>query len=619
MALRLNSIKSRLLLGFAFLTLNIIFLSSMSYYNLKKIEEIRIVSKTTHHLHISTLKLIKRDMDLLSIRSKSPEFYELEKHPLLHQRDTLFEQIEQLTINLGNDGYKDMFDLDRRLGGLRKERKAYNKGFHKVVEKVTYRGFKDYGIEGKMRDIAHQIEDEYKNQVSPAELLMLRRHEKDYILRGEPIYIKKLNDLSNNILQTLSEKTQAHKTAGLLISQYRDLFNLLASLDKEIGLENTTGLKAELNFYQERLSDQFNELSELTETRATGSIHEGTIIFSFTVLFSIIFSLTISYFIAQKFTRPIKKLSRTMDNFIVNRDLSEKMIPQKNTTYEIDSLANSFINLTKQIKSQFEEIEEKSSLLEKQNRDLSNFNKELDRFIYSVAHDLKSPLSSLKGLVNLAKKDISQEKYQHYFVMMNGSISKLLSFINDIVNYTRNKRLELEVEAVNLNGMVNSIFNQYRFIEGRQKIQKRLKIEQKSPFYSDERRVQMILTNIVSNAVQYFDPSKEDPFIEVKISVNKKKATIYIEDNGVGISEQHVNKVFDMFFRASEDSKGSGLGLFIVQETIKILGGKIQMRSVESCGTTFIIELPNHSQSVSAKTSEKSVKKTRKTVLIDAE
>ncbi|MDN5211885.1 HAMP domain-containing sensor histidine kinase [Fulvivirgaceae bacterium BMA12] len=619
MSFVLNSIKSRLLLGFAFLTLNVIFLSSMSYYNLKKIEKIRGVSKTTYHLHISTLKIIKKDMDLLGIHSKSPEFYQLERHPLLHDRDRLFDQIQQMTEAIAHEEYSNAFGQDQRLEDIQNELIAYNEVFRRVIQKVTARGFKDYGVEGKMRRLAHLIEKEYKDQVLPADLLMLRRHEKDYILRKESIYIQKLNNLCNEILKKLYEKTPDNMEAGQLLTGYRNLFNQLADLNKQIGLENKTGLKAELNEHHARLSDQFNELLEITEVRASEGIHEGSIIFGFTVLFSIIFSLTISYFIAQKFTKPIKKLSNTMDNFIVHKDLSEKMIMPQNSTYEIDSLANSFINLTKQIKSQFEEIEEKSSLLEKQNKDLSNLNRELDRFIYSVAHDLKSPLSSLKGLINLAKKDISRKEYQHYFDMMNGSITKLLSFISDIVNYTRNKRLDLEVEVVNLEEMVESIFNQYQFIEGRENIQKEVNIEQKSVFFSDVRRVQMVLTNIISNAVQYFDPVKKNPFIKVDILVDNKKAGIRIEDNGVGISEQHLKKVFDMFFRASEDSKGSGLGLFIVQETIKILEGKIEVSSVEFTGTTFTIDLPNHVHSFPVKSGDERTEKTKKTVLIDTE
>ncbi len=619
MSFVLNSIKSRLLLGFAFLTLNVIFLSSMSYYNLKKIEKIRGVSKTTYHLHISTQKIIKKDMDLLGIHSKSPEFYQLERHPLLHDRDRLFGQIQQMTKAMADEEYRNAFGQDQRLEDIQNELTTYNEVFHRVIQKVTARGFKDYGIEGKMRRLAHLIEKEYKDQVLPADLLMLRRHEKDYILRKESIYIQKLNNLCNEILKKLIKKTPDNMEAGQLLTGYRNLFNQLADLNKEIGLENKTGLKAELNEHHERLSGQFNELLKITEARASEGIREGSIIFGFTVLFSIVFSLTISYFIAQKFTRPIKKLSSTMDNFIVHKDLSEKMIMPQNSTYEIDSLANSFINLTKQIKSQFEEIEEKSSLLEKQNKDLSNLNRELDRFIYSVAHDLKSPLSSLKGLINLAKKDISRKEYQHYFDMMNGSITKLLSFISDIVNYTRNKRLDLEVEVVDLEEMVEGIFNQYQFIEGRENILKEVSIEQKSVFLSDVRRVQMVLTNIISNAVQYFDPVKKNPFIKVDILVDGEKAGIRIEDNGVGISEQHLNRVFDMFFRASEDSKGSGLGLFIVQETIKILEGKIEISSVELTGTTFTIELPNHVHSVPIKSGDALTEKTKKTVLIDTE
>ncbi len=570
----------------------------MSYYHLHKIEKIRKVSKSTHQIHIAILNLIKDDLDLLNLHSKTHEFHEAKQHPRLTARDSLVNQIQHMVDKLKNNHYQDLFEFNHRLKGIQDELTSYDDLFHLVIQKVIQRGFKDFGIEGKMRLFAHELEHNYQNRVKPADLLMLRRHEKDYILRKENVYIQKLNQLSREIQNSLLPENEKNNEARELIESYQRSFNQLTALDNEIGIENNAGLKADLNLYQEKLTELFNELSATTETKASVSIQEGTIIFSFIVVFSIIFSLITSFFITQKFTRPIKKLSNTMDNFIVHKDFNEKIIGPQNSTYELDSLAKSFINLTKQVKCQFEEIEEKSSLLEKQNEDLSKFNKELDRFIYSVAHDLKSPLASLEGLVNLAKIDIAQSEHQHYFEMMNGSITKLLSFINDIVNYTRNKRLDLEVEEVLLEKMVNSLFNQYQFIEGRENIRKELKIAQTSPFFSDGRRVQMILTNIISNAVQYYNPEEKKPWIEVKIYVSKEKATIRIEDNGVGINENYLESIFDMFFRASEDSKGSGLGLYIVQETTKILEGTVKVSSKMQFGTCFTIELPNHPPTV---------------------
>jgi signal transduction histidine kinase len=104
----------------------------------------------------------------------------------------------------------------------------------------------------------------------------------------------------------------------------------------------------------------------------------------------------------------------------------------------------------------------------------------------------------------------------------------------------------------------------------------------------------IILNNFISNGIRYFDPAKSLPFIEIRMVVDEKEAQITIEDNGIGIKEEEVENIFKMFYRASESSKGSGLGLFIVKESVDRLGGKITVASKLGKGTKFIVTLPNH-------------------------
>ncbi|MDN5202876.1 HAMP domain-containing sensor histidine kinase [Fulvivirgaceae bacterium BMA10] len=596
MKIRLNSIKSRLLLGFAFLTLNIIFLLSISYYNLQKTEEIRRVTKLTNQLHISTLQLIKSDMDFLNFCARDHDFYKNQEITQLITRDSTYNKLLRQIKEVNERAHKSDFGINDKLKNIEANLDLYNETFKNIIYKIKIRGFKDYGIVGNMRTFVHEIENHHHSQVAMADILMLRRHEKDFLLRNEDGYIQKLNNLSTQIIERFRGKGTQYGKVLSLIQNYTKSFNELVEIKKEIGLEKQEGMKGKLNIYNQKLSQQFDELSKIAELTASKIVDKGTFIYNFTVIFSIILSLVISYWIANKLTKPIKRLSKTMDKFMIHRSLEERRIDASSNSYELDKLSNSFINLSKEVKNQFHEIEQKNSLLETQNEDLKNLNEELDRFIYSVAHDLKSPLSSLTGLVHLAKKDIKAIGKEYYFDMMEGSISKLLNFIKDIVDYTRNKRMDLEIEEIDMDLLIRNIFNQYRFIEGREKIIKRIKIERGVPFYTDERRFNMVVTNIISNAFQYFDPNKKASFIEVRGNINQKHLCLEIEDNGRGINQEYLPKIFDMFYRASESSKGSGLGLFIVSETVKILGGKVSVRSSEGEGTTFRLELPNQFQ-----------------------
>ncbi|MEM1408499.1 MAG: ATP-binding protein, partial [Bacteroidota bacterium] len=102
-----------------------------------------------------------------------------------------------------------------------------------------------------------------------------------------------------------------------------------------------------------------------------------------------------------------------------------------------------------------------------------------------------------------------------------------------------------------------------------------------------------IFRNLISNAIKYVDPNKDDSFIKLNIVISSASAEIMIIDNGIGISEHTLPKIFDMFYRATESSEGSGIGLYIVKNAIDKLGGSIKINSAEKKGTTFKIKLPN--------------------------
>jgi signal transduction histidine kinase len=122
-----------------------------------------------------------------------------------------------------------------------------------------------------------------------------------------------------------------------------------------------------------------------------------------------------------------------------------------------------------------------------------------------------------------------------------------------------------------------------------------LDIDQQVDFYSDIFRVKTIITNLVSNALKYADFSKTAPSIRLEVEVNALMCIIRIQDNGIGIESQYQSKIFDRFFRATGQSYGNGIGLFIVKDTVQRLNGSIDVSSMKDVGTTFVVEIPNQS------------------------
>ncbi len=237
-------------------------------------------------------------------------------------------------------------------------------------------------------------------------------------------------------------------------------------------------------------------------------------------------------------------------------------------------------------------IKETEEKLKKQNLELKKVNRELDRFVYSASHDLRAPLSSILGLIGVARLENNLDALNYCLQLMEKSVLKLDNFIKDIINYSRNKRLLISRDQINFQGLINDILNELQYIKKSSRIEKIVKVNNDEIFISDERRLKIVLHNIISNAIIYSATIRE-PWLKIEVIVKHGKANITIKDNGQGIALEHQDRIFDMFYRASEEQAGAGLGLYIAKETIEQLNGKINIFSSVGEGTTAIITLPS--------------------------
>jgi signal transduction histidine kinase len=255
-------------------------------------------------------------------------------------------------------------------------------------------------------------------------------------------------------------------------------------------------------------------------------------------------------------------------------------------------LPNAIRNALKQREAEEAELRA-AQALQSQNAELKKINKELDSFVYSVSHNLRAPLMSVLGLLDLAKHENHKTELDLYFSMMETSIHKLDETVKEILDYSRNARQNLSIEKIDLGKMIDDHFDKMQFMPGSQSIQRIITIEEKANFHSDSYRLSVIMNNLISNAIKYHDPQKEQSFIRISVTVDEEKATMIFEDNGIGIEERYLDKVFDMFFRGTEKNKGAGLGLYIVKEAVDKLNGKVSIQSRVGQGTLFSLELPN--------------------------
>jgi signal transduction histidine kinase len=231
--------------------------------------------------------------------------------------------------------------------------------------------------------------------------------------------------------------------------------------------------------------------------------------------------------------------------------------------------------------------------MEKTNQQLNQTNLELDRFVYSVSHDLSAPLKSIQGLIHISRMETLGDQSKTYLDMMEKSATRLNDFINEVLDYSRTSRKELDCQNVNLKDLMNELKEKLILHEDEGKIQFHCLLQQQVVF-TDSTLLKIALGNLISNAMK-FQKKIQGHTPEVSISSFYSGNEVYIEvkDNGEGIPDEHVEKIFDMFYRATSRSPGSGLGLYIAREAVDKLGGSISVQTKYDEGSAFTIHLPN--------------------------
>jgi signal transduction histidine kinase len=239
-----------------------------------------------------------------------------------------------------------------------------------------------------------------------------------------------------------------------------------------------------------------------------------------------------------------------------------------------------------------ESLEQMTKELKIKNQELQKTNDELDRFVYSASHDMRAPLSTLLGLIEIAKISNKPEEIPIYFDMMTNRIHDMEGFIRKVTDYSQNTRLDLYIEKVNIRETILNIKESYDFLAKDSSVKVDLNLPKNLEIHTDPTRLKVVLNNLYVNAIKYFDPRKEDRYVSVSSEITGDYCIVEIEDNGIGIPAEYHSRIFDMFFRASANSNGSGLGLYIVQETLAKLNGFIVFDSTPNKGSKFTIELP---------------------------
>lgn len=231
--------------------------------------------------------------------------------------------------------------------------------------------------------------------------------------------------------------------------------------------------------------------------------------------------------------------------------------------------------------------------LEDERENLNKENKELDSFLSNTSHDLRTPIASILGLTYLGKMELQEEKARSFMNMIEERIKKLDLVIGDILSLSRSKKVDLKIEELDFAKLLDETISDIRFNKGVSAIQLDYHEGPNDLFKSDYNQMKIILNNLMANAVKYHNLDQPNPYIRVSFKRIKNVVEIAVQDNGQGIARENIPKIFDMFYRASNGTEGTGLGLYIVQEALTKINGIILVDSELGKGSTFKILLEN--------------------------
>lgn len=230
-----------------------------------------------------------------------------------------------------------------------------------------------------------------------------------------------------------------------------------------------------------------------------------------------------------------------------------------------------------------ETVQEQSKLIEAKNA-------ELDGFFYRVSHDLKGPISSMQGLYNLAKLEVKDPTGLMFLDRKHEQVQRLNDIISGLIELTKLQGSALTLQKVDFNKLVNECLATYSGNEKFQAIEIRKHIDLNLEFHSEWTLINAIVQNLIENAIKY--SGRKNPFVQIRIEKVPDGLQISVKDNGNGISAEHQAKIFEMFYRATSDEPGSGLGLYILKRSVDRLKGTVEVKSEPGLGTEFLVKLP---------------------------
>src|SRR5690606_33016155 len=234
-----------------------------------------------------------------------------------------------------------------------------------------------------------------------------------------------------------------------------------------------------------------------------------------------------------------------------------------------------------------------TSLLERRNVQLQQAYDELDKFAYSISHDLRDPLGSVLSAISYAMELQRVEEISEMLLLMQKSISKLDQYIDHLREYYLVRRGELNLRDIDFKCVAQDIRAFYQIAAQQHHINLDIEVHQHTSFKNDLSLIELIVYNLLNNAFKYYKKEELNKQVWLDIQVANGFVRIKIKDNGIGIPQSDHQEIFKLFYRANAQAPGMGFGLYNIKSALLKLNGSIEVDSQLGLGTTFTVEIPS--------------------------
>lgn len=222
---------------------------------------------------------------------------------------------------------------------------------------------------------------------------------------------------------------------------------------------------------------------------------------------------------------------------------------------------------------------------------------EMDYFAYSIAHDLRAPVASSLGLLNLLDKDTLSPRNLKLIKILEKAINRFENTLRDMTDFFQGRDAHEDLSSINILNKVSSVLGSLKFHENFNAIKFEVSINPELNITTERRKLSVIISNLISNAIKYSDPKKEELRVTISAQLNNSELVFSVEDNGLGIRKDLQDKVFKMFYLAHKKQYGTGLGLYIARQSAEQLGGELGLESEPGIGSRFILRIPQKNES----------------------